>query len=114
MDEELGHIERASDAGVAQAVKLIASKEATSDLERLRAFLSGGHPDAARRAVAAIANAVRSLEVFPARGRPSGTGETRELIVPFGHSAYILRYAHLIESDEVVILRIWHGREERE
>jgi len=36
-----------------------------------------------------LQNAVRSLEVFPARGRPSGTGETRELIVPFGRSAYV-------------------------
>jgi plasmid stabilization system protein ParE len=36
------------------------------------------------------------------------------LIVPFGRSAYIVRYAYLRESDEVVILRVWHGREQRE
>jgi len=95
-------------------VKLVVSKEAAADLKRLRAFLVDKNPSAAQRAVAAIANAVRSLEAFPARGRPSGTSDTRELIVPFGQSAYVVRYAHLPGSDEIVIVRIWHGREERE
>ena len=95
-------------------MKLIVSQEAAGDLYRLRAFLADKNPGAARRAAAVIANAVRSLEVFPARGRPSGRADTRELIVPFGRSAYIIRYAYLTESNEIVILRIWHGREERE
>lgn len=34
-------------------------------------------------------------------------------VVPFGRSAYILRYAHLLGTDEIVILRIWHSRENR-
>src|SRR5262249_32371263 len=48
-----------------------------------------------------LQNAVRSLEVFPARGRPSGTGETRELIVPFGRSAYVpsLRASDLSQTN---------------
>jgi plasmid stabilization system protein ParE len=53
------------------------------------------------------------LELFPERGRPSGTPGIRELIVPFGRSAYLLRYVHLAAADEVVILRVWHAREER-
>jgi plasmid stabilization system protein ParE len=35
------------------------------------------------------------------------------LIVPFGRSAYIVRFAHDAERVEVVILRIWHSREAR-
>lgn len=93
---------------------VIVSKEAAADLEQLRAFLAGKNPRAAQRAVAAIANAVRSLEMFPGRGRQSGAADTRELIVPFGRSAYIVRYAHLTELNEIVILRVWHGREQRE
>jgi plasmid stabilization system protein ParE len=94
-------------------VKLIVSPEAAADLQRLRAFLADKSPAAARRAVATISNAVRTLEVFPDRGSPL-EAEMRELIVPFGRSAYIVRYAHLRELDEVVILRVWHGREQRE
>jgi hypothetical protein len=36
------------------------------------------------------------------------------LIVPFGNSAYVLRYAHLPDADEIIVLRVWHGREWRE
>jgi plasmid stabilization system protein ParE len=38
----------------------------------------------------------------------------RELIVPFGRSAYVVRYIHLERINEVIILRIWHGREDRD
>jgi len=72
------------------------------------------NPSAAQRAVAAIANAVRSLDLFPQRGRQSGAADMRELVVPFGRSAYIVRYAILTEADEIVILRVWHGREQRD
>ena len=41
-------------------------------------------------------------------------GNIRELIVPFGRSGYVLRYAYSAAADEAVILRIWHGREARE
>jgi hypothetical protein len=51
--------------------------------------------------------------VFPERGRPSGTAGVRELIVPFGQSNYVLRYAYRRDSDDVAIVRIWHGRDAR-
>jgi hypothetical protein len=35
-------------------------------------------------------------------------------VVPFGRSAYLVRYVHVAEASEVIILRIWHGREKRE
>ena len=37
----------------------------------------------------------------------------RELVVPFGHSAYVVRYAHDAQRQEIVIMRLWHGREAR-
>jgi plasmid stabilization system protein ParE len=94
-------------------VKLVVAREAVADLERLHAFLVNKNPRAAQRAVAAISNALHSLDVFPDRGRPSGIAGARELVVPFGRLAYVVRYAHLAERDEIVILRIWHGREQR-
>lgn len=95
-------------------MKLIVSREAVADLDRLRAFLAEKNPSAARRAIAAVSNAIRSLDVFPDRGRPAATAGLRELIVPFGQSAYVVRYAYLAETSEVVILRVWHGREQRD
>ena len=53
------------------------------------------------------------LEVFPDRGRASGIPGIRELIVPFGRSAYVVRYFRSARFDAVTILRIWHGREDR-
>jgi len=34
--------------------------------------------------------------------------------VRFGRSGYVIRYAYRAETDEVVVIRIWHGREARE
>lgn len=95
-------------------MKLIVSYAATADIERLRLFLRDKNPTAARRVVVALDNAVRSLTLFPERGRPSGIADARDLVVPFGRSAYILRYRYSPQRDEIVILRIWHGRESHE
>jgi toxin ParE1/3/4 len=95
-------------------VKLIVSPEALADLDRLRAFLDEKNEAAAKRAIAVLIQAIESLGTFPDRGRPVGLPDMRELIVPFGRSAYVLRYLHQARSEEIVILRIWHGREERQ
>ena len=95
-------------------MKLIVLQAAQSDLARLHAFLADNNPRAADRAVAALIAGLESLENFPERGRPSGTANVRELIVRFGHSGYVIRYAYRADTDEVVVIRIWHGRELRE
>ena len=51
--------------------------------------------------------------VFPDRGHPTGSSSTRDLIVPFGRSDYLVRFLLDCDRDEIVILRVWHGREER-
>ncbi len=53
------------------------------------------------------------LVEFPDRGRPSGVSGLRDLIVPFGQSAYVMRFEHDSEQQRIVIVRIWHGREAR-
>ena len=93
---------------------LIISRAALADIQRLRSFLAEKDPAAAQRAVAAIERAMHSLDIFPERGRPTGTQGLRELIVTFGRHGYVMRYAYLAETDEVVIVRIWHGREQRQ
>jgi plasmid stabilization system protein ParE len=95
-------------------MKLIVSQAAQRDLTRLHAFLANKSPTAAGRAIAALIAAMQSLDMFPERGRPLGTPNVRELIVPFGRSGYVMRYAYSASKDEVVIIRVWHGREARE
>jgi plasmid stabilization system protein ParE len=95
-------------------VRLVVSPAASNDIARLHDFLAAT-PTAARRAAATLNAAIESLHAFPDRGRPcEEVVGARELVVPFGRSAYVLRYAHLPDADEVVILRVWHGREVRE
>jgi plasmid stabilization system protein ParE len=95
-------------------MKLIVSRAAAVDLERLRSFLAKTNPAAAGRAATILASAIQSLDTMPKRGRPSELPNIRELIVPFGQSAYVLRYTYSIENQEIVVLRVWHGREARE
>src|SRR5262249_16019136 len=111
---ELGNATRASRARRPKIVKLVVAEGAVADLVRLRDFLMDRNPGAAQRVTAAIANAIRSLDLLPERGGLSGANDTRELVVPFGRSAYILRYAILPEENEIVILRVCDGREQRD
>jgi plasmid stabilization system protein ParE len=94
-------------------VKLVVSRAAAADLARLRAFVADKNPSAAQHAISGIVQAIDSLTAFPDRGRPSGVAGLRELVVPFGRSAYVVRFAHDPQRQEIVIVRLWHGREAR-
>ena len=87
--------------------------EALDDVERLCGFLIEKDAWAAERAMRAISSSADRLQDLPQVGRPMGddTGR-RELIVPFGAGAYVLRYR--VHSDTVVVIRAWHSREGRE
>lgn len=87
--------------------------EAQDDLERLHDYLLEKAPAAAERAIMTVLAGADELFELPEIGYPLGDGtRRRELVVPFGAGAYILRYrAH---RDTVVIIRVWHSREARE
>jgi len=51
-----------------------------------------------------------SLVELPERGRPRGT-LTRELNAAFGRSIYVIRYR--VIEEQVIITRVFHGRERR-
>ena len=95
-------------------MRIVLSGRAAADIDRLRSFLAEKDAKVAALAVAALAAAIESLAAFPERGRPIGAVGLRELIVPFGNLAYVVRYFHSRRRDALVILRIWHGREERD
>jgi plasmid stabilization system protein ParE len=72
---------------------LIWLPEARDDSERLFRFLLDVNPGAAERAVRLIQTGARSLLDQPEMGRPMGDGSgRREIYLPFGASAYVLRY----------------------
>ena len=44
---------------------------------------------------------------------PTEDAEIRQVVVRFGSSGYIVRYAALPGDQDILITRIWHGREAR-
>lgn len=87
--------------------------ESVADIQRLHSFLEQIDAQAAARAASCILEGVSLLKQSPNIGRlmPDETGR-RELFVPFGAGAYVLRYK--LESETtVVIIRVWHSRENR-
>ena len=87
--------------------------EALADVERLHAFLHEKSSVAAARAARVILDGAGFLKSIPDIGRAmdDDTGR-RELIVPFGAGAFVLRYMR-DENDTVVIIRVWHSKENR-
>ncbi|MEO6842477.1 MAG: type II toxin-antitoxin system RelE/ParE family toxin [Bradyrhizobium sp.] len=92
---------------------IVLSPDAIEDIERLRNFLEQKSPDAARRAMATIFAAIERLTEFPNLGMSTGDADIRQIVIRFGASGYIVRYAILAESKDILITRIWHGRETR-
>jgi len=94
--------------------RVVLSSAAMGDMERLRNFLKGKNINASKKAVTTILSSLRTLETFPNIGRPieDMPAEYRELIIPFGSTAYIARYHHTKENSEIVeILALRHGKE---
>jgi plasmid stabilization system protein ParE len=88
--------------------------EALEDVERLYDFLAEKSPSAARRAAKAILDGAKLLEATPEAGRPMNDDtRRRELFMAFGAGAYVLRYK-IDPAGTVVVIRVWHSRENRE
>jgi plasmid stabilization system protein ParE len=86
-------------------------QSALDDLDRQFDFLNEKNPEAASRAVRAILSTSASLADAPERGTLIPNTHQRKLRVFFGKYGYILYYR--IESQQVFIVRVHHGRENR-
>lgn len=93
---------------------LIFSPTALRDLERVREFLREKNHMAARKALKKILTSLKSLEDNPELGRQVAdrAEEYRELVIPFGRAGYLAAYRYT--SDELMVLGVWHQRENRE
>jgi len=87
------------------------TQPALLDVARLHDFLAPKSRDAAKRAVKAMRQGVKSLARHPEMGRPveEMPPEFREWVIEFGSGAYIALYHY--DGKEVVILAVRHGRE---
>ncbi len=93
-------------------MKLLWLPEAKADLRRAYDFLVARDHRAAMRAIRSIREAAVVLRKHPEMGRPLGDSlRRRELFVRFGAGAHVLRYR--LDRDAIVILRVWHSRQQR-
>ena len=92
---------------------IVFSPDAALDIERVREFLDTNNPDAARRAMGVIFATLDKVQDFPTLGRPTEDADIRQVVVRFGAAGYIVRYT-LLENGDILVLRVWHGREARD
>ena len=92
---------------------ILFSPDAASDIERVREFLDINNPQAAKRALRGIFAALDRLQDFPELGRPTEDADIRQIVIRFGAAGYVARYTVLPDSGDVLVLRVWHGREAR-
>lgn len=91
---------------------ILFSPDAAADVERVREFLDINNPEAAKRALHTIFTALERVEEFPDLGRPTEDADIRQIVIPFGAAGYIARYT-ILRGGDVLVLRLWHGREVR-
>ena len=95
-------------------MKLAFSREARGDLVRLRAFIAKHNPAAAERLARRLIQGIERLLRNPRLGRrvtvapdQMAPEEIRDWVV----GEYVVRY--LIAEMRIVVLRVWHGKEQR-
>jgi addiction module RelE/StbE family toxin len=90
--------------------RLIYSRRALVDLERLTDFLLESEPVAALLTIELISQAIQILENHPLVGR-SAEHSMRELVISRGRTGYLALYSYEEDHDTVMILAIRHQRE---
>ncbi len=91
-------------------MKLSYSREAISDLIRLREFIASKNPEAAQKIAKSIQKGISQLKTFPHLGVEVELAPNPEMIRDLIIGNYIARY--LIHQKQVYILRVWHHKEE--
>ncbi len=91
---------------------LIFSREAEDDVDRLFTWLLVRNPGAAARFLAALKQATARITEHPERYPRAGEdAAVRKHLMRFGGAAYVIYY--VVEGDDQVLVRVWHGRERR-
>ena len=92
--------------------RIIITRTAQRDLERLRQSLQKKNPDASRRAAKAVKESIARISEQPEAHRPVlDMMFHREVIIPFGNTGYIARYYFKPGIEDIIVLRVKHQRE---
>ena len=91
-------------------MRIVWSRLAVSDLDRLQTFLAEIDLDASERLADLLVNAPTALRDFPRRGPRLFEFDPRE-VREFRVRRYLYRYE--VRETEIVLLRIFHLREDR-
>ena len=89
-------------------MKVVFARSASRDLESIRSYIARDDPEAARRVIARIEQAVRRLETFPYSGRQGPRGI--RLLSVTGLPYIVI---HRIDGSLVKIVAIFHTARDR-
>lgn len=92
-------------------MRLVYSKEAVEGLVRLRDFIAEKDPTAAARIAAELIARVENLCSFPHLGQGVARAPQPDVVRDMVFGNFVVRYS--VHSDALVVLRLWHQREER-
>ena len=86
--------------------------EAVEHIDAIHSFIEGRNPQAARRVIEHIRDAAERLVEFPHIGHAGLVAGTREWVVQ--GLPYIIVYELDLQRDEVTVLGVFHGAQDRE
>lgn len=89
-------------------MKLKFTAQALKDLHRLKAFIAKKNPIAATKYIDRLLKTIQQLMAQPKLGKAI---EEEPLVRQIVAGNYVVRYA--IGSENIYILNIWHGKEDR-
>ena len=92
-------------------MKISYTPEAIHDLKKLREFIEVKNPSSAQRVATAILKGISQLKIFPYLGVEVQQAPDPEMVRDLIIGKYIARY--LVRSNGIIILRVWHHKEER-
>ncbi len=90
-------------------MKISYTPEAIADLSRLREFIEIKNPVAAQRIANELLIGIDKLKVFPKTGIQVLRAPQPEMIRDLFVGNYTIRY--LIKDYDIIVLRLWHGKE---
>ncbi len=94
-------------------MKLEWSKDALADLDRFAAFLRQYYPSLSKIVAEEIIAKAQILAERPQLGHPiAGRPEYRQVVLRVSKAAYVFQYR--VDGHRLVMLRVFHGRENRE
>lgn len=98
-------------------MELVYLRAADQDLDRLFSFLIDHEAslETAENAIDTIEQGAALLLDNPELGtKLDNDTERRELVLPFGKGSYVIRYFVDCTLQQILILRVWHSREDRD